>query len=218
MQLCLDALKQYGIIFEKDGKLYLNVSGVKKRKNQRKEKNNIKNIKYLNKPYANNSNFTRGEETDRNTMIPLEDLPENCRRVVEAWNRLRLKTFYGLYPVLVAKVERLLQEYDTDTVVRGIACVAKSSFLLGKTKHKGFKITFCWLLDPENFAKVLSGKYQDQFDEYDAWLDGEPLPSSLTGMADERLMTREERRQAVEDLWNPRTPEKMEAARLLGIA
>ena len=29
MQLCLDALKQYGIIFEKDGKLYLNVSGVK---------------------------------------------------------------------------------------------------------------------------------------------------------------------------------------------
>ena len=102
--------------------------------------------------------------------------------------------------------------------IRGIACVANSSFLLGKNKYKRFKITFCWLMDPENFAKVLSGKYQDQFDEYDEWLDGEPLPSSLTGEADGSLMTRDERRQAIRELWNPQTPEKTEAARLLGIA
>ena len=220
----------------------------RKNQRKDKVKENIKyfNKQYANNPYANNSYFTRGgkmkmrktqpdhslyseeernclpfvprEETDSNRMIPLEELPENCRRVVDTWNRLRLKTFYGLYPALVTKVESLLRQYDTDTVVRGIAGVANSSFLLGKSKHKGFKITFCWLLDPDNFAKVLSGKYLDQFDEYDEWLDGEPLPASLTGAADDRIMTREERRQAVEELWNPRTPEKTEAARLLGIA
>ena len=62
---------------------------------------------------------------------------------------------------------------------------------------------------------MLSGKYEDQFDEYDQWLDGEPLPPSLTGEGTERLMSREERHQAVEELMNPQTPEKLEAARLL---
>ncbi len=220
----------------------------RKNQRKDKVKDNIKyfNRQYANNPYANNSYFTRGgkmknqtspsddalyneegrnclpfvpgEETDCNRMIPLEELPENCRSVVDAWNRLRLKTFYGLYPALLAKVESLLQQYDTDTVVRGIAGVANSSFLLGRNSHKRFKITFCWLLDPGNFAKVLAGKYRDQFDEYDEWLDGEPLPSSLTGVAEDRIMTREERRQAVEELWNPRTQEKLEAARLLGLA
>ena len=245
MLLSLDALKKTGLVYEENGKLFLNVEQKKKekRKNQRKDKvkDNNKNMLYANNSYFTRGGktknrktapddplyneegrnclpFTPGEETDSNRMIPLEELPENCRRVVDAWNRLRLKTFYGLYPALVEKVEFLLQQFDTDTVVKGIASVADSSFLLGRNSHKGFKITFCWLLDPGNFAKVLSGKYRDQFDEYDAWLDGEPLPASLTGTADDRIMSREERRQAIEELWNPQTPEKLEAARLLGIA
>lgn len=246
MQVSLDTLKECGLVFEENGELFLNVSQKKKekRKNQRKDK--VKdNNKYFNMQYANNSYFTRGRNVKKretttddplyneegrnclpfvpgaereNRMIALAELPEQIRSVVDAWNRLRLKTFYGLYPALIAKVDCLLLQYDTDTVIRGIACVANSSFLLGKNKYKRFKITFCWLMDPENFAKVLSGKYQDQFDEYDEWLDGEPLPSSLTGEADGSLMTRDERRQAIRELWNPQTPEKTEAARLLGIA
>ena len=115
-------------------------------------------------------------------------------------------------------LQYLLLQYNMDTVLSGIASVADSAFLLGKSKFKRFKITLGWLLVPKNFAKVLTGKYRDQFDEYDAWLDGEPLPASLTGTADDRIMSREERRQAIEELWNPQTPEKLEAARLLGIA
>jgi hypothetical protein len=134
---------------------------------------------------------------------------------VSAWNRLHLKTFYGLYPAVLEKVQGLLLQYDVDTVITGIAFVADSSFLLGRSKYKGFKVTLGWLLAPDHFANVLSGKYEDQFDEYDQWLDGEPLPPSLTGEATERLMSREERHQAVEELMNPQTPEKLEAARLL---
>ena len=114
-------------------------------------------------------------------------------------------------------MERLLQKYDVETVTVGVSLVANSSFLLGQSRCKHFKVTFGWLVDPAHFAKVLSGKYEDQFDEYDAFLDGEPLPSSLTGETAERLLTREERHQAVEQLWNPQTPEKVEAARLLGL-
>ena len=249
MQVCIDTLKEYGLIVEKDGKLFLKISEAEKtkRKGQRKEKeaiyNIINNINTMNKSYDHTSYFTRGgkeekrngqpedplyneegrnclpfapgEETDRNTWIPLRELPEDCRRVVSAWNRLHLKTFYGLYPAVLEKVQRLLLQYDVETVIRGIAFVADSSFLLGRSKYKGFKITLGWLLAPDHFANVLSGKYEDQFDEYDQWLDGEPLPPSLTGEATERLMSREERHQAVEELMNPQTPEKLEAARLL---
>ena len=139
MQVCIDTLKEYGLIVEKDGKLFLEISEAEKtkRKGQRKEKeaiyNIINNINTMNKSYDHTSYFTRegneekrngqpedplyneegrnclpfapGEETDRNTWIPLRELPEDCRRVVSAWNRLHLKTFYGLYPAVLEKVQ-----------------------------------------------------------------------------------------------------------------
>ena len=209
-----------------------------KRKNQRKDKvkeKTIINNSDSNNPYANNSYFTRGGEKqnqkpqadavvvgngkpDKNKLIPLAELPEDIRRIVTAWNRLRLKIFYGLFPGLVEKVKALLRRFGMEAVLSGIAGIAESDFLLGKIKNKPFKVTFTWLLDPENFAKVLSGRYRNEFDEYDQWLDGEPLPCSLTGETEDRDMTREERRRAIEKLWNPQTPEKAEAARLLGLA
>lgn len=239
MQLSLDTLKKFGVVFEEEGKLYFRAKKKKKEKRKDQRKDKVKEKIINNMQYANNSYFTRGgktqnspagekernclpfvpgEETEENEMIPLEELPEDCRKIVDAWNRLGLKTFYGLYPALIEKVERLLLQYNMDTILGGIASVANSAFLLGKSKFKRFKITLGWLLDPKNFAKVLTGKYRDQFDEYDEWLDGEPLPCSLTGEPAVRTMTREERRQAVKALWNPLTPEKAEAAQLLGIA
>ena len=189
-----------------------------KRKNQRKDKvkeKTIINNSDSNNPYANNSYFTRGGE---NKLIPLAELPEDIRRIVMAWNRLRLKIFYGLFPCLVEKVKALLRRFGMEAVLSGIAGIAESDFLLGKIKNKPFKVTFTWLLDPKNFAKVLSGRYRNEFDEYDQWLDGEPLPCSLTGETEDRDMTREERRRAIQNLWNPQTPEKAAAARLLGLA
>ena len=192
-----------------------------KRKNQRKDKvkeKTIINNSNSNNPYFNNSYFTRGGKTDLNKLIPLAELPEDVRKIVTAWNRLRLKIFHGLFPGLVEKVKELLRQFGMEAVLSGIASIAESDFLLGKIKNKPFKVTFTWLLAPENFAKVLSGKYLNEFDEYDQWLDGEPLPYSLTGETEVRDMTREERRRAIENLWNPQTPEKAEAARLLGLA
>ena len=46
MQVCIDTLKEYGLIVEKDGKLFLEISEAEKtkRKGQRKEKEAIYNI------------------------------------------------------------------------------------------------------------------------------------------------------------------------------
>ena len=61
--------KECGLVFEENGRLFLNIEEKKKekRKNQRKDKvkeNNIKyiNTQYANNPYANTSYFTRGEK------------------------------------------------------------------------------------------------------------------------------------------------------------
>ena len=69
MLLRLDALKECGLVFEENGRLFINIEEKKKekRKNQRKDKvkeNNIKyiNTQYANNPYANTSYFTRGEK------------------------------------------------------------------------------------------------------------------------------------------------------------
>ena len=70
--------------------------------------------------------FVAGEETERNTWIPLKELPEDCRRVVNAWNRLHLKTFYGLYPALLEKVQRLLQKAFTPRFWKRCSACCKS--------------------------------------------------------------------------------------------
>ena len=61
--------KEGGLVFEENGRLFINIEEKKKekRKNQRKDKvkeNNIKyiNTQYANNPYANTSYFTRGEK------------------------------------------------------------------------------------------------------------------------------------------------------------
>ena len=131
MQVCIDTLKEYGLIVEKDGKLFLKISEAEKtkRKGQRKEKeaiyNIINNINTMNKSYDHTSYFTRegneekrngqpqdplysaedrnclpfapGEETDRNTWIPLRELPEDCRRVSPAGSPDRRPSPFGFY-------------------------------------------------------------------------------------------------------------------------
>ena len=159
--------------------------------------------------------FVPGEsEEDENRMMPLDELSESCRKILEAWNRLRIKTFYGLYPALRKKAEALLQRYDADTVVQGIANIAKSEFLLGRRKYKHFTVTLGWLLQPGNFAKVLAGKYNNKTD--DDLDDMIETPFYLPGETD-APMTPEERRKELHEMMHPHTPELEEAAKLLGI-
>ena len=99
-----------------------------------------------------------------NEMILPENLPGPCRNVLETWNMLPLKKFTGLVPSLLRKMNVLLDIYGEETVCQTVELIRFSSFLLGK--KSGFHITLGWFLDPDHFARVLSGKYQDRDDEW----------------------------------------------------
>lgn len=104
--------------------------------------------------------FVPDEYTDPDTLIPLEKLPLPCRNIVKAWNRLKLKSFNGLYPSIAENINILLEHYSEETIVNTIATIPQSPFLLGDNNTPNrWCVTFTWLLKPENFEKLRSGKY-----------------------------------------------------------
>ena len=198
-----------------------------KRKKQRKENINIinNNNKYANKLisiYAPQEEKETGITLPENNsrMISSDMLPAPCRNVLEAWNKLPLKKFTGLFPSLLQKLNDLLSRYGEAAVRKAVENIGHSSFLLGK-KGNGFSITLGWLLEPGNFAKVLSGKYQDRNDAGNSYMDrqpGERFPFYLPGERDsDTPMTQEETETALYKLMHPRNALLEESARLLGL-
>ena len=94
-------------------------------------------------------------------VIPLKNLSETCQRVIREWNKLPLPKYKGLLPALAEKLKFLLQKYGEPTLLKTIAKIADSRFLLGKKGNSTWSASLAWLLEPDHFANVLSGKYQD---------------------------------------------------------
>ena len=141
------------------------------------------------------------------------------QRILDAWNKLPLRKFSGLVPLLQKKLDCLLQRYGEETIVKTINRIAGSAFLLGKKDGSTWTVTFGWLLEPGNFAKVLAGNYFDKKKDAGSFdrLPGDRCPFYLPREGAEPL-TPEEETQAFQDLFIPTTPAQKKAARLLGLA
>lgn len=141
------------------------------------------------------------------------------QRILDAWNKLPLRKFTSLIPLLQKKLEYLLQRYGEETVVKTVERIGNSAFLLGKKAGSTWTVTLGWLLEPGNFAKVLAGNYFDKPDGSAAadWQPGERCPFYLPGEGTEAF-TPEEEKQALRNLFIPTTPAQKKAARLLGLA
>ena len=102
-------------------------------------------------------------EKKTQTLIPTAELPEVCRNIVSAWNRLPLpKKLRGLYPSLVKRLNFLLENYGEEQIHHAIASIAESPFLLGKSKNnRGWVVSINWFMEPEHLEKILSGDYHD---------------------------------------------------------
>ena len=149
--------------------------------------------------------------------IPLRQLPETVLNVLHEYNKLPLPKYNGIIPSLLEKIKYLLQRYGENTVIKTIAGIANSAFLLGKTENISWTASLSWLMDAKNFAKVLSGKYRDDKNGYTNCISlhsGERLPFFLPGEGPEGF-TPEERDQAIRDLFVPTTPAQLKAARLV---
>ena len=127
----------------------------------------------------------QAQEKKTQTLIPTAELPEVCRNIVGAWNRLPLpKKLRGLYPSLVKRLNFLLENYGEEQIHNAIASIAESPFLLGKSKNnRGWVVSINWFMEPEHLEKILSGDYHDDRssgkhclfqpgDELQPWGDG----------------------------------------------
>ncbi|MBR1494730.1 MAG: phage replisome organizer N-terminal domain-containing protein [Acidaminococcaceae bacterium] len=150
-------------------------------------------------------------------VIPLKNLSETCQRVIREWNKLPLPKYKGLLPALAEKLKFLLQKYGEPTLLKTIAKIADSRFLLGKKGNSTWSASLAWLLEPDHFANVLSGKYQDdtrrsghQRNRDDWWEPGDPFPFYLPN---EDMVAKE----GLAALLKPITPAQKRAAQILGL-
>lgn len=102
-------------------------------------------------------------------------------------------------------------------MLKTIAKIADSRFLLGKKGNSTWSASLAWLLEPDHFANVLSGKYQDDArrsghkqNRDDWWEPGDPFPFYLPN---EDMVAKE----GLAALLKPITPEQKRAAQILGL-
>lgn len=150
--------------------------------------------------------------------IPLSLLPEPIRNVINEYNKLPLPKYNGIIPSLLEKMKYLLHRYGERIVIKTIAGIANSTFLLGKKENSSWTASLSWLMDAKNFAKVYAGKYSNNTDGScdKNWKLGDPFPIQLPGEG-ERRFTAEEQRVAIRKLSIPTTPAQIRAARLCGL-
>lgn len=173
-------------------------------------------------PEATEKRKNQRKETSHNTS------PDSlsCRKILDAWNRLGLKPCRDPGPSLLEKMKELLARYSTETIVEAIAGIAGCPFLLGKTARSRWSVSLGWLLKPENFAKVLSGKYRtfQKTGQYEVGRDymdrtlcreGEAFPGWPAG--NEVMVPSGSGSQEARDLPCHRNPVLEESARLLGL-
>ena len=100
----------------------------------------------------------------KNRLIPLTELPEPARNILKAWNELPLDNkFEGLYPTLMKQMQTMLDRYGEETILKAVANVADSSFLLGNSRNsRGWSISLGWMLKPDHLENILQGKYRDK--------------------------------------------------------
>ena len=150
--------------------------------------------------------------------IPLNLLPETIRNIINEYNKLPLPKYNGIIPSLLEKMKYLLHHYGERIVIKTIAGIANSTFLLGKKENSSWTASLSWLMDAKNFAKVYAGKYSNNTDggSDKNWKLGDPFPIQLPGEG-ERRFTAEEQRVAIRKLSIPTTPAQIRAARLCGL-
>ena len=100
----------------------------------------------------------------KNRLIPLAELPEPAQNILKAWNELPLDNkFEGMYPTLLKQMQAMLDRYGEETLLKAVANVADSSFLLGSSRNsRGWSISLGWMLKPDHLENILQGKYLDK--------------------------------------------------------
>lgn len=87
--------------------------------------------------------------------------------IIDAWNQLEpygIKMIYRINPgsKRCTSLIALLEQFGEEKVIQAVDKVKQSDFLQGKTDIR-FSLNFDWFINPDNFEKVLDGKYAEKF-------------------------------------------------------
>ena len=87
--------------------------------------------------------------------------------IIDAWNQLEpygIKMIYRINPgsKRCTSLIALLEQFGEEKVIQAVDKVKQSDFLQGKTDTR-FSLNFDWFINPDNFEKILDGKYAEKF-------------------------------------------------------
>lgn len=87
--------------------------------------------------------------------------------IINAWNQLEPYGIKMIYRInqgskRYTSLTKLINQFGEEKVIDGIDKVKASEFLQGKTDAR-FSLNFDWFINPNNFAKILDGKYDEKF-------------------------------------------------------
>lgn len=87
--------------------------------------------------------------------------------IIDAWNQLEpygIKMIYRITPgsKRCTSLIALLEQFGEEKVIQAVDKVKQSDFLQGKTDTR-FSLNFDWFINPDNFEKILDGKYAEKF-------------------------------------------------------
>ena len=85
------------------------------------------------------------------------------QRIMDKWNTVSTNKIKGIKPNTqrYSMLKERLKEYGENSVIEAIDNVGKSSFLKGRN-NRNWTIDFDWFVRPNNFPKVLEGRYADK--------------------------------------------------------
>lgn len=185
IHVALKALEKFGMISMNENDIltvcnwdeYQNVEGLDKireqnrlRKQKQRERERLELECHVKSRDRHATDIEEEIEEDKEYIL-LDSKESNCRtearRCVEAWNSL---AEYGIKPVSKIRsdskrgemLNARIKQYGVDDVLRAIEKIKGSSFLQGKTKTGVRWFDFEWFVRPNNFPKVLEGKYDDK--------------------------------------------------------
>lgn len=93
----------------------------------------------------------------------------SIQSIIDAWNQLEpygIKMIYRINPgsKRCTSLIVLLEQFGEEKVIQAVDKVKQSDFLQGKTDTR-FSLNFDWFINPNNFVKVLDGKYDERHDK-----------------------------------------------------
>ena len=81
-------------------------------------------------------------------------------KVMETWNELPLANISAIRGKRLESLKARLKEYSLDEILTAIQGIRDCPFLLGQKGN--WLIDFDWFIRPNNFPKVLEGKYKER--------------------------------------------------------